>query len=278
MSQNKNLEPTPPSPEEKVLQLGSEVFDLRNQLLYERVGEEGMKALADRHTEKSLFDMLESETTTPESLALSSLFREQALDELSRELFDGRGFHELNNFQRQRVEQSQHELDQHKVGDNVGMAELKATGEKDQLDNELNRVFNTRLTGFLFDGSQHKPDELNLRANRLNMVHLGHFIAVPGASVKLVDGEAKGFATTTLVEPDTGYEIDLTKLAKDMDLSSDEMDELKEFQGYAGSMPLHKEQLEIIQEGLENTRAYLKDHLDPRTQSHRMGKYGPEKT
>lgn len=273
-----NLEPTPPNPEAEILALNDEVFDLRNRLLFDRVGQDGMQALADSHAEKGLFDQLEASVVTPESLALSTIFKDQAYNDLSREMFEGRNFSELTALERLRVEGAQRELDTHKAASgamDVG-AVNGATQEQEQLDIELNRVFNDQLTGYLFDGSRQAPGKLDLYGYRNTGIPMRDgMTAMPGLVVKEVDGKAKAVNTLDFVDAE-GQKIDMNRLAEEEHWPQDAKEEMARFEENMAGIEVFPEQVEAVQQGMQRVKAYLEQHLDPTVNAPRQGKYGPE--
>jgi hypothetical protein len=281
MSQNQNFEPTPLGLEARALQLGAETFDLRNQLLYDRIGTEGMQALADHKAEKSFFADLEAEIpTTPEGLALSTLFEEQERNELSRDIFQGRSFDELDSLERHRLEQSQEALHEHRAAVEATHTGILSTAaqEQAQLDNELNRVFNDTYTGFKYDGSRQTADKVTIHTdmNSASATRMGPIAFVQEVNLeKDTDGNPKGALVVVPLDITTGYPVDLLKLAEGggHDISEEDLQEYRE---WSKGVPLEPEVVELLKDGLEKVKTYLEHHLDPDTKAPRQGKYGPE--
>jgi hypothetical protein len=264
MLENKNTDPT--SPEMEILNTADEVLDLRNQLLYERVGEEGMQALADHSSEKSYFDDLEAELTTdPESLALSALFEENDREQLSRDMFNGRGFQELNPIERQKVDGARVALDKHK--DSVSALDNEAltaaARQRNELDTELNRVFVSKpKTGLKYDASRQKPGKFHVFADAASTgFYVGEkMIVLREVQVENNNDIAEARDGLRVVDTKTGMPIDMVKVSEDLGISKEDAQE------WTKGQPLEPEQLAMLHEGLDDVKEYLHEHLsDPNT-------------
>jgi len=290
-------EGAPDSPETKILQLNNDVLDLRNQVLFDRVGEDAMLAAADAEasvsSEKNFFDDLErSMASSTGAVALGEVFKENDLNELSQQMFEGKGLHELSLHERQRVEHAQAELDAHKqaVNGTESSEGLTVVEEKDGLDAELNRVFDDRI--YVYDARLQTPDTVNLYARRSGRatidaqgnvastaemhVDLGDITAIPTAKITTVNGQVEATRSAKFVDKQTGHEVDFIKMAVDAGIPEEQVRE--EMQAYeaVSTDKLDSETIGAIQDGLLKVKTYLESQLGAKSDVPREGKYGPE--
>lgn len=258
-----------PSPAEQALEIAAEVYDLRNRLLFDRVGQEGMQALADQLEGDDLFRQLETEVT-PQSLALESIFRAQEHEELSRDLFDNRSLSELDPMEKERVQTSAEALREQSHTDiyaNANMTPVeRAANERNKLDSELNRVYNTPVvSGFRYDGSRQGVDRVVLHDNNVMSM-----LTIPIDGVKLtyetviekINGQAQAQHVPVVIDEKTHLPLDLRRVMHDS-LGSTEEDQ-REMAEWLQGHPCNDSEVKSIKIRLEGIKKYLEGQLQDR--------------
>lgn len=253
-----------PTPAERALEVAGEVHDLTNQLLFNRVGQEGMQAAADQTAADELLNHLEADLTVGQ-VALESVFRDHDNEMASRELFDGRSFSELNPVDQERART--HAVARRKeeklpeVLEETSPEKQVAIARK-QLDAELNRTFNTPvLSDFLYYGSQQDGNRVVLNATDLAAVSL----PLPGLKIKTrmiierVGGEAEARIAPVIIDEKTHRPIDILDIMRNNTPLSerDDAEMVEWLQGYKTS----DETVEDVTTRLEAVKNYLQDQL-----------------
>jgi hypothetical protein len=269
-----------PSPAEQAIQLNTDIIDLRNQVLFDRVGEEGMEAMARHTAEQNLLGQLET-PMSPEGSELASALEGQELDELSRDMFNGRSFDELDPTDQERARQSIAALRQHSHSvhsdDDSGLL-TRVSDESEQLDNEVNRVFNDPvISAFKYRVSAQTPDEVTIFTGdsmRLPFPGLEGIQVMP--EIKLRKGElgAETVMVQTLIDDKTQLVVDGMRILSGYNLTDDERREMEEW--LRGQVLEDDDMAVDIKDRLERIKSYLENHLDPNGKKQRMGIYGLE--